>query len=73
MLIGRMTEITSIQLDQFLKLMGVVQTGGQAKLMIQAGEVQVNGETETRRGRKLFKGDRVSALGETFEVDSANL
>ncbi len=58
----------TIKLDQFLKFQGMVQTGGQAKMLIQAGEVRVNGKTETRRGRKLIKGDRVSTLGETVEV-----
>lgn len=68
-----MTDIATIKLDQFLKLMGVVGTGGQAKLLIQAGEIWVNGEVETRRGRKLVVGDRVSAMGETFQVDAAIL
>ncbi|BAS54317.1 RNA-binding S4 domain-containing protein [Leptolyngbya boryana CZ1] len=58
----------TIKLDQFLKFQGVVQTGGQAKMLIQAGEVKVNGTIETRRGRKLVKGDRVTTLGETIEV-----
>jgi ribosome-associated protein len=64
-----MTETDFIKLDQFLKLVGIVQTGGQAKLLIQAGEVRVNGAVETRRGRKLFKGDRVVTMGETLTVD----
>ncbi|MGA7936257.1 MAG: RNA-binding S4 domain-containing protein [Kovacikia sp.] len=59
----------TIKLEQFLKLMGVVQTGGQAKLLIQSGQVKVNGKLETRRGRKLVGGDRVSTLGETFKVE----
>lgn len=59
----------TIKLDQFLKLQGLVGTGGQAKLLIQDGEVLVNGEVETRRGRKLVTGDRVEAMGETFVVD----
>ncbi|UBF25425.1 RNA-binding S4 domain-containing protein [Kovacikia minuta CCNUW1] len=59
----------TIKLEQYLKLMGVVQTGGQAKLLIQSGEVKVNGKVETRRGRKLVGGDRVSTLGETFKVE----
>ncbi|HIK15867.1 MAG TPA: RNA-binding S4 domain-containing protein [Leptolyngbyaceae cyanobacterium M33_DOE_097] len=63
----------TIQLDQFLKIVGVTQTGGQAKLLIQSGEVQVNGEIETRRGKKLVTGDRVTAIGQTFEVDLAAL
>ncbi|UFP96173.1 RNA-binding S4 domain-containing protein [Gloeobacter morelensis] len=49
-----------IKLDQFLKLVGAVQTGGQAKILIQEGEVLVNGEVETRRGRKLQAGDQVT-------------
>lgn len=61
----------TIKLDQFLKVMGVAGSGGQAKLLIQAGEVLVNGEVETRRGRKLTQGDRVTALGETFQVEAA--
>ena len=48
-----------IKLDQFLKYAQVVATGGQAKMLIQSGEVMVNGEVENRRGRKLFEGDRV--------------
>jgi ribosome-associated protein len=58
----------TIKLDQFLKFKGLVQTGGEAKMLIQAGEVKVNGTVETRRGRKLVKGDRVATLGETIEV-----
>lgn len=48
-----------IRLDQFLKLAGLAATGGQAKALIQEGQIAVNGETETRRGRKLFPGDHV--------------
>jgi len=58
----------SIKLDQFLKLQGVVTTGGQAKMLIQAGEVRVNGKVEIRRGRKLAAGDRVTIMGETLRV-----
>lgn len=43
-----------IRLDQALKLSGVVQTGGQAKLLIQAGRVKVDGVVETHRGRKIY-------------------
>jgi len=57
-----------IKLDQFLKWVGVVSTGGQAKQLIQAGQVQVNGEVETRRGRKLRSGDEVRALGQVWQV-----
>lgn len=48
-----------IKLDQFLKLAGVVETGGEAKHLIQSGQVMVNGAIETRRGRKLYHGDIV--------------
>ena len=52
-----------IKLDSFLKWMGLVGTGGEAKTLIQNGQVAVNGEIETRRGRKLHEGD-VVRLGE---------
>jgi ribosome-associated protein len=58
----------TIRLDQFLKLMQVVPTGGQAKLKIQAGEVSVNGAVERRRGRKLRPGDVVRVDGREFRV-----
>lgn len=58
----------TIQLDQFLKLTGLVSTGGQAKLVIQSGEVQLNGLVETRRKRKLKPGDQVTFHGQTVAV-----
>lgn len=48
-----------IRLGQFLKLAGVADSGGDARALIAAGEVAVNGDTETRRGRQLHPGDRV--------------
>jgi len=57
-----------MKLDQFLKFQGLTLTGGQAKSLIQAGLVAVNGETETRRGRQLQPGDIVSVEGESFDV-----
>ncbi|MBW4579654.1 MAG: RNA-binding S4 domain-containing protein [Tildeniella nuda ZEHNDER 1965/U140] len=68
-----MTATDTIKLDQFLKVVGMVQSGGQAKLLIQAGEVKVNGTVETRRGRKLVLGDRVSTMGNTFNVEPLTL
>lgn len=68
-----MASMDYIKLDQFLKQMQAVSTGGQAKLIIQDGEVSVNGEVETRRGRKLMTGDRVSLDGQTWVVDLAAL
>lgn len=58
-----------IKLDQFLKWVGVADTGGHAKVIVQAGQVQVNGETETRRGRKLRKGDKVQLEKQSWTVD----
>ena len=57
-----------LRLDDALKLAGVAGTGGQAKQLIQQGEVRVNGEVETRRKRKLVEGDVVEVGGESFEI-----
>jgi ribosome-associated protein len=57
-----------ITLSQALKATNVVGTGGEAKVLIQAGEVQVNGEVETRRGRKLQEGDVIDVGDEELEV-----
>ena len=57
-----------IKLGQALKLAGLVSSGIEAKVLIADGEVSVNGETETRRGRKLRYGDTVLFRGEIFTV-----
>ena len=57
-----------IRLDQFLKLAQLASGGGEAKLMVLDGAVQVNAATETRRGRKLRSGDRVEFQGEVFQL-----
>ena len=57
-----------IKLGQALKLSGMVESGLDAKLFIQDGEVKVNGEVELRRGRKLYKGDQVEFDGEEFTI-----
>lgn len=64
------TEITSeyIKLDQFLKWVGIVDSGTDAKFVIQSGEVTVNSEIELRRGRKLYPGDIVSFEGKQYKV-----
>ncbi|NJL98345.1 MAG: RNA-binding S4 domain-containing protein [Synechococcaceae cyanobacterium SM2_3_2] len=59
-----------IKLDQLLKLAGWVGSGGQAKEVIAAGEIQVNGEIETRRGKKLTTGDQVQFMAEAVEIES---
>ena len=48
-----------IKLDSAMKLVSLVVTGGHAKMVIQEGEVKVNGEVCTMRGKKLRKGDKV--------------
>ena len=58
-----------IKLDSFLKGVNVVGSGGEAKIIISEGEVCVNGETETRRGRKLYPGDRVTLGDHEFTVE----
>lgn len=60
----------TIKLDQFLKLAQVVESGGQAKHLIQTGMVFVNGVIEMRRGRKLRAGDVVVVEGEELVVET---
>jgi ribosome-associated protein len=57
-----------IRLGQFLKLAGVIDSGGEAKSAITAGEVSVTGEAEVRRGRQLHRGDVVEIDGERLRV-----
>ena len=57
-----------IKLDAFLKFCTAVSSGGEAKILIAEGQVQVNGEVCTQRGKKLHPGDTVSIGGETYEV-----
>ena len=59
-----------ITLSQLLKFSGAAETGGQADLAIRAGEVTVNGEVCTMRGKKLRGGEIVQAFGETLQVVS---
>ena len=63
-----MEEEPTITLGQALKASDLVGSGGEAKVLIQAGEVLVNGEVETRRGRKLVPGDVVEVGDERLEV-----
>ncbi len=57
-----------IKLGQLLKKADMVSSGVDAKMLIQDGEVLVNGEVEDRRGRKLYDGDEVTFDGETVKV-----
>ena len=63
-----MEDKPTITLGQALKASDLVGSGGEAKVLIQAGEVLVNGEVETRRGRKLVAGDVVEVGDERLEV-----
>ncbi len=62
-------ETEYIKLDSFLKAVNAAASGGEAKIIITEGLVRVNGEVETRRGRKLYPGDRVETGSKTFAVE----
>ncbi len=68
---GRPSETPAIRLDDVLKLAGIAATGGQAKHLIQSGQVRVNGEVETRRKHRLQAGDEVAVGDELFVVELA--
>lgn len=57
-----------IKLGQALKAADLVSDGVEAKFVIQDGLVEVNGEVDTRRGRKLYDGDMVAFDGETIKI-----
>ena len=59
-----------IRLGQFLKLADLIDTGGEGKILIESGDVTVNGEVDTRRGRQLRPGDVVEVLGRSARVVS---
>lgn len=59
-----------IKLDSFLKFCGAAETGGQAKELVQSGQIKVNGQVCAMRGKKLVNGDTVSAGGSEYEVVS---
>jgi ribosome-associated protein len=57
-----------IRLGQFVKVAGLVDTGGEGKVLIASGDVTVNGEVDTRRGRQLYPGDVVEVSGRSARV-----
>lgn len=59
-----------IKLGQALKLAGLVESGVDAKIVVQDGLVKVNGEIDTRRGKKLVPGDTFEYEGQTVKVES---
>ncbi|MBW7475625.1 S4 domain-containing protein YaaA [Paenibacillus oenotherae] len=62
-----MTEVSIkteyIALGQFLKLAGIIDTGGAAKFFLQEASISINGESDNRRGRKLYSGDKIVVQG----------
>ncbi len=69
---GKLTQIhittDYIKLEQFLKIADIVSTGGEAKIYILENDILVNGETEKRRGRKLYPQDKVEVDGKVYEI-----
>jgi ribosome-associated protein len=72
---GRMPQVRDVEiaddmirLGQLMKLANLADSGGDAKSLLAAGEVRVNGEVETRRGRQLRRGDEVVLLGQHLRV-----
>tara|TARA_B100000579_G_C22825126_1_gene852651 strand:- start:1471 stop:1689 length:219 start_codon:yes stop_codon:yes gene_type:complete len=61
-----------MKLDQFLKFVGITHTGGEAKMLIKAGKISVNGIVENRRGRKLKEGDNIIFANETYIVSNSD-
>lgn len=58
-----------IRLDNLMKFSGLCDTGGRAKYLIQNGEVRLNGEICTMRGKKLIPGDIVEYQGRSVEIE----
>lgn len=61
-----------ITLGQFLKLSGIINNGGEAKIFIEMTEILVSNELEKRRGRKLREGDVVELLGKKYLIVKKN-
>lgn len=58
-----------IQLQNVLKINGIIYTGGEAKMFLKENEVYVNGILEDRRGRKLYPGDQVKVENEIYLIE----
>ena len=71
-MIKKRTEITInteyITLGQFLKLADIIQSGGEAKSFLAQNEVEIDGEIDNRRGRKLRGGEVIEILGQKYEI-----
>lgn len=60
-----------IELFKLLKTTGVAESGGQAKMLIEEGQVKRNGEVETRKRAKIVAGERIEVDGEVIEVEQS--
>ena len=65
-------EDSSIKLGQFLKLANLVESGSDAKALLAAGMVRVNGQPESRRGRQLVNGEVVSVAAQAARVSDGS-
>lgn len=57
-----------VTLGQFLKITDFISSGGEAKFAVKELEISVNAKAENRRGRKLYKNDKITIEGQTFEI-----
>ena len=71
-MINKTTKITInteyITLGQFLKLADIIQSGGEAKSFLAQNQVEIDGISDSRRGRKLRGGEVIQILGQTYEI-----
>jgi len=58
-----------IELQQLLKMVSIIQTGGEAKIFLKENIVLVNNIQENRRGRKLYPGDKIEVFGENYLIE----
>ena len=61
-------ETEYITLQQLMKITDVISSGGQAKFMVKELDITVNGESENRRGRKLYPGDKIIIEGTEYTI-----
>jgi len=62
-----------IKLGQALKLSGIAGSGVEAKVLIQTGQIKLNGAVEQQRGKKLHHGDEVECMGRCFRIEERQL
>ncbi len=65
-------EAEFVELYKILKFEGLAETGGMAKLLIADGQVSVNGETETRKRKKIKSGDKIEFSGHTIRIKNSH-